>query len=292
MSARRGMGRALLWLGCGFALSGSALGGEAMQLSGKLIYVGSISVATELNLATLERREIYKRDEKTSLRSEITHVNHDTFVIAQSDNQLYLVTPGQSAKKLGPGSKPVYFPKHQKLLFTSSRPEEARPRLYEARLVNDELREIKEIHAGPFGLANPFLAISEDEAVVYWPHNNAEHHYRYKLNSGALEPLPIKNCRPVGWRAATQQLICENPDGPPFAALLSLDGKGRVDLPKLRGIAKGPYLMAQDILLGSRGRIGLRGETYDLVAYDFKTNTIEKIAEEIAIASGWAYWTE
>ena len=264
-------------------LSGCSNAG-AKGLPGSLTYALSDTVY-KLILDSGSRRSVFTHN--TFILDGITRVSNGSLIISASSSPMLLVDRLSNATVLRDGSHPIYLPEAGKLFFYAARDKASRLFMMELRTQNT----VEEIDEGPFTSAPPVVPIGDGKIVFERSVRFGQKLFLYDLAMKTKQPLPFSECRPEGWRAATDQLICFS-----FAAssiyLISLDGTRHEELPELKDRAIGPYIPDVDKLLVTRARLGCCpfGEHEDLMVYDFKDRSLKEVAQDVPVGNGTAYW--
>ena len=254
-------------------------------LSGRIVYIVSNDVQ-EYDLASGKRRELYRNNDGI-LDGPITKVSELSFIVKGGGTMRLVGADGQ-AHVLGKGSKPVFFPAHGKLLYLSHK------HLYEAKLRDNRLESQRVVSEGPFS-SYPTLAISDHELLVG---QDSGPYVKYDLRTGSFVDTQIEECWPAAWRSRTQEVICVDEASKPIRghsgyALVGLDGQRR-RVPGLLKLAVAVYVPQDDYVLAGRTRWSWSrgGETTDLVAYDFSTGAVRRIANRVPVGLGkHTFWS-
>ncbi|MGI0070312.1 MAG: hypothetical protein ACREAN_08680 [Nitrosopumilaceae archaeon] len=132
------------------------------------------------------------------------------------------------------------------------------------------------------GGQHPMPVVVSDDTVVYRDRDGRLKMFNFANNRVSV--LNISNCYPVLWRAATQQLLCGEPEGKgAHYFLISLDDMAREELP-FNVFDYGPivYIRKYDLLLLT-SRTGKFSWAYmrpyegsDMWTYEFKSGQLEK----------------
>lgn len=192
--------------------------------------------------------------------------------------------------KLGEGRAPAYIKKYQELAFHAPYQEDRKADLLVGDL-NGSLTNIQKIHEGPFSFNAPPTQISDDEIVLEMYRNRRHHVLKYDFGTDQWTVLPISTCRPILWRAATQQLLCALGDSFNYY-LIALDGQHVQKLKNFGTTSFFVYLQNLDAALATRPGISWPPEREDIWIYYFKTGNWEKVMEGAGAAQGAAVWIE
>ncbi len=193
---------------------------EVVSREGRLVYIISNRVE-ERDLASGKTTVLYRYPGIYLDPSTLVKIDKETFIIAdESARGMYLLVNGKT-QALGKGYGPVYFPKHEVLLYLKKEirknpqipawEQRSITYLYEAKFQENQLASQRKLLEPLLGGSSPFypLALSDDELLV----ERLDGTYaKYDIRTGQLMDIPMRvkrqECRIDTWRSKTQEFIC------------------------------------------------------------------------------------
>lgn len=273
---------------------------EPMSLTGKLVFACSTVIRQlDLKSSTVEvlHRSMNNSYDNTEIYDIISKVDEDHFLFDETLRHTIRLFDRRTgrASVIREGSAPTYLPKHRKFFFYYSDPamEPRGTRLYMAEFERP-VESAKLIDQERHG-SEAVIPISPDE-VVYPQADDRDGNkvWYYHLVTGERRRLPLPDCMPKIWRSASQQLLCfDRPKQRHY--LTDLRGEKVEYLPQLEDMIASTYIPKYDVLIGSIARFQLfplKGEVYDIWAYDFKQERSVRLLTDAVAGLGSAAWFE
>lgn len=283
------------------ALIGCATqGGEASGLSGRLIF-GDHTTIGELALTSGALR-IIERNAPSShlaeLGATVSRVDENTLVFDirprfGGDDTLHEMKIDTGASIiLRSGAAPTFLPARRKIFFLMyERSPTQRYRLYVADYDDPKASAIRisdEAYITPY----PVIPISANEVIISRSSTKTENApLLYNVDSSSTVELPLPGCRPILWRAATQQLLCSGRPGSRGYYFTNLRGTEIASVKIGRGAIPVSYIAKHDTMIATVPRISL-SETYDLYTFSFRTERWQKLLDRRVVFPGAATWVE
>lgn len=263
---------------------------EESLLGGRLVY-GLANYVYAFDTTT-QRTELLYEAPYGEIVGDLTVVDEDRILFSshrRKSDIIELNLKTRTEKKVHKGSHPAYIRKHG-MLFFYDRPEGAtHTRLYVGRL-DDLLGSLHEVDEGPFVLAQQVIQVSHDEVVFSSGRDGGSQNvWMYNIVTEKLNQLPLRNCRPKIWRAATKQLLCTDlSTGHRFFS--NLEGHKGDDYPD-GNLSPIVYIPSRDLLVVARARFfAFSGEVTDFVVHNIKTDKESVLLKEGAGPLGSAVW--
>ncbi len=137
-------------------------------------------------------------------------------------------------------------------------------------------------------LTEPVIQLSTKKILFY---GDGEQLWIYDTEANKLEPLDIRDCRPVFWMDKKALLFCYDIDTW-MPLLLNLKTKEKTEIKKLKGAYGIVYIPETDTIIYGKSRYVFPiGEGSDIYMYSFNDKEEVKIKSNAHIKSGiWISW--